>query len=81
MAGHKDPKTKDDRGLNSTESMFISSTLGRFHSVGSYKLRLLSVLCCHAFIYLFIYLSIKGALKSKVEKQITRGSLSRGGVL
>ena len=34
-----------------------------------------------SFIYLFIYLSIKGALKSKVEKQITRGSLSRGGVL
>lgn len=37
VAGHKDPKTKGDRGLNSTESSFILVTLGELHSVGSCK--------------------------------------------
>ena len=66
VVGHKDPKTKGDRGLSSTESIFISSTLGTFHSVESCKQRF------HSFIYLFIYLFIR-SLKSKVEKQIPRG--------
>ena len=33
VAGHKDPKTKGDRGLNSRESSFILATLGELHSV------------------------------------------------
>ena len=37
VAGHKDPKTKGDRGLNSRESSFILVTLGELHSVGSGK--------------------------------------------
>ena len=37
VAGHKDPKTKGDRGLNSTESSFILVTLAALHSVGSCK--------------------------------------------
>ena len=68
VVGHKVPKTKGDRGLSSTESIFISLTLGTFHSVESCKPRF------RLFIYLVIYLFSR-SLKSKVEKQIPLGSL------
>ena len=35
VAGHKDPKTKGVRGLNSRESSFILVTLGELHSAES----------------------------------------------
>ena len=68
VVGHKVPKTKGDWGLSSTESIFISLTLGTFYSVESCKPRF------RLFIYLVIYLFSR-SLKSKVEKQIPRGSL------
>ena len=37
VAGHKEPKTKGDLGLNSRESSFILVALGELHSVGSCK--------------------------------------------
>lgn len=36
VGGHKDPKTKVDRGLNSRESSHVLVTLGELLSVGSH---------------------------------------------
>ena len=60
VVGHKVPKTKGDRGLSSTESIFISLTLGTFHSVESCKPRF------PLFIYLADLLKVK--LKDKFRE-------------